>query len=895
LTDAGPMPLNPGTRLGPYEVLAAIGAGGMGEVYRARDTKLGREVAVKILPGLFASDPDRMMRFEREARTLASLNHPHIAQIYGFEETPAGAGHAGVSALVMEMVEGENLSARIARGPIPLDEALPIARQIAEALEAAHEAGIIHRDLKPANIKVRPDGTVKVLDFGLAKLADPAAATSDAIPLDAAHSPTFTSPAMTALGIILGTAAYMAPEQARGRAVDRRADIWAFGCVLFEMLTGRRAFEGDDVSDTLASILKSEPDWTALPAGTPPALRRLLRRCLVKDPARRLSGIGLARFEIDDTAEPVDDGPMHSPVQPAGASRRVRYALATVVVLLAGLAASLVLLLRPAQAPPDIIRFAVAPPPGTTFGSASFVAISPDGRRVAFRAGPPGEPATLWVREADRLAARQFAGTEGVGTLFWSPDSRSIAFFAGGVLKRLEVDGGGVRTISDLKFGGTGAWGPGDVIVVQSVTRLYRVPAAGGPPAEMTAEGAGPMFPSFLPDGRLLATTERGQVVLGSLDSTEWTPIAEATSRVLYAPPGYLVFVQQGRLVAQPFDLSRRALAGDPLPLDVEPVRIAAGFLGISYGLFSVSGNRVLAYEPGEFELGGVPVWVDRSGRELGPVLTGNEMVAFPRLSPDGQRLAMVVDGDIWVGDLRNRPSIRLTFAGSASFSPIWSPDGQRLVYEWGAPDNALWSIAADGSESTPVRVSPFMHLHPHGWSPDGRDLLVVRLGDDATGPDILALPPGETSEPRPILATPAAEGGQGAALSPDGRWLAYAADPTGELEIWVRPFPGPGAPVRVSVGGGTQPVWARNGRELYWWSRSGMIMAAAIQPGSEFDFMSPVALFESRYSRVGQPPSYDVAPDGRFLMLKPPDTPAAPLTVITNWVAEVERRRRDR
>jgi eukaryotic-like serine/threonine-protein kinase len=888
------MPLSPGTRLGPYEVLAAIGSGGMGEVYRARDTKLGREVAVKILPGLFASDPDRMMRFEREARTLASLNHPHIAQIYGFEETPAVAGHAGVSALVMELVEGEDLIDRIARGPVPLDEALPIARQIAEALEAAHEAGVIHRDLKPANIKVRPDGTVKVLDFGLAKLADPAAATSDAIAGSPADSPTFTSPAMTALGVILGTAAYMAPEQARGRAVDRRADIWAFGCVLFEMLTGRRAFEGDDVSDTLASVLKSEPDWTALPAGTPPALRRLLRRCLVKDPGRRLSGIGLARFEIDDAAGPADDGPTHSPVQPSGATHGLWYALAALVVLLAFLAAALVLLLRPAQAPPDVIRFAVAPPPGTTFGRASDVAISPDGRRVAFRAGPPGEPRTLWIREADRLAPRQLAGTERALRLFWSPDGRSIAFFApDGALKRLDVDGGAVRTISELKFvGAGGAWGPGDVIVVQSGSRLYRVSALGGPPTEMTAEGAGVMFPSFLPDGRLLATTERGQIVTGSLDSTEWTPIAEATSRVLYAHPGYLVFVQQGQLVAQPFDLSRRAIAGDPVPLDVEPVRTTGSSPGgITDGLFSVSQNGVLAYEPGEFQLGGVPVWVDRSGSELGAVLTGTEIVAFPRLSPDGQRLAMVVDGDIWVGDLRNRPSIRLTFAGSGSLSPIWSPDGQRLVYEWGAPDIALWSIAADGSESAPVRVSPFMHLHPHGWAPDGRELLVVRLAGEDT--DILALPPGETSEPRPVLATPAGAGVEGAALSPDGRWLAYAAYPTGLPEIWVRPYPGPGAPVRVSIGGGTQPVWARDGRELYWWSHSGMIMAAAIQPGSEFDFASPVALFESRHSRVGQPPSYDVAPDGRFLMLKPPETEAMPITVITNWVAEVERRRR--
>jgi hypothetical protein len=899
-----------GTRIGPYEVLGALGAGGMGEVYRARDTKLNREVAIKILPAAVAGDPDRLARFRREAQLLASVNHPNIGQIYGFEERPsAGSGQADVHALVLELVEGPTLADLIeSSGRVALADALAIARQIVDALEAAHALGIIHRDLKPANIKVRPDGTVKVLDFGLAKAlgAEPASAVAGGLD----DSPTITSPAMTQLGMILGTAAYMAPEQAKGRAVDKRADIWAFGCVLHEMLTGRRTFGGDDVSDTLANILKSEPAWTALPADTPSALRRLLRRCLSKDLSGRLSDIGVARLEIAEalaSADP-DDRPAAVPTAPSQPTLRRRWRDAALGVAgVALVAASPFVVTHVRETPPvrAAVRFVMAPPPGTGFvtnTSRTAVAVSPDGRLVVFRAQRPGATPTLWVRALDSLDARELRGTERGNVPFWSPDSRSIAFISESKLKRIDVAGGPVQTVCDMPAGRGGTWNQDGTIVFGGRSGgLARVEAIGGEAVVLTTPDVARnetvhLAPQFLPDGRrFLFMAQPGNVVyLGSLDSPDRTRLFEADSVVRYAPPGYLLFMREGTLMAREFDASRAAFDGDAVPI-AELVR-TVNLVGMPAGVFSVSDTGVLAYEVGRQEVGGRPVWVDRRGQESGPAAAGIADVHFPRLSPDGRRLAVIRGGDLWVEDLQGRPSIRLTFDGKEieHFSPLWSPDGKQLVYET-IGGSALLSLPADGSSRTPAAVSPTGHFHPHGWTNGGRDLISVRLNSVGTQADIVALPLDGKGEPRSIVETPADEGRAGAALSPDGRWLAYSANPTERPEIWVRPYPGPGAPVRVSPNGGVDPVWARNGSELYYYEGATRLMGAAVQPGADFRVAPPALLFEGAYLRGNQPPNYDVAPDGRFLMLKPPPTAeepgSQPLTIVVNWVDELERR----
>jgi Tol biopolymer transport system component/tRNA A-37 threonylcarbamoyl transferase component Bud32 len=917
------MPLTPGTRLGPFEIASSLGAGGMGEVYRARDTKLGRDVALKILPATFLHDPERLARFRREAQVLASLNHPNIAGIYGLEES------GSQTALVLELVEGATLADRLAaRTPeaesggsrprdskappargggaprgLEIDDALAIARQIVAALEEAHGRGIVHRDLKPANISVRDDATVKVLDFGLAKLADPMAAGSTNAAANLANSPTVTTPAMTALGTILGTAAYMSPEQAKGRAVDKRADIWAFGCVLYEMLTGRRAFEGDDVTDTMAAILRGDPDWTALPANLPAPIARLLRRCLVKEPARRLPDIGAARFELDDALSPPagERAPAATPVAaPPRPVRRwpERVALAIVALALVGLA-GWHFAERPAPRP--TYRFQLTPPADTLFAggfSGASAVVSPDGRFVVHRAFRTGGAVMLWLRDLQTMETRELAGTEAANSPFWSPDSRSIAFFADRKLKRVDVTGGTPQTLADLGPGiGGGSWSPdGSTILFNGGPQagLQRVPATGGQPVLVTtidtaAKEIAHILPTFLPDGRrFLYRVIPAGAYLASLDNAERTRILDFDSSALYAPPGYLLFVRQDRLLAQRFDLSTGRLSGDPTP-------VAANVS--AQAIFAVSPAGVLVYQTGSAQVGGTPAWIDRTGRQVGEIGIGKGVVQFPRLSPDGQRLAVVADGDIWVHDLGGRPPIRLTFGGreSPAFSPLWTPDGRHLVYEMGSASAVpgLYSLPADGSERTAARVSPEGHFHPHGWFRDGRELLAVEVTTTAT-PDIVAITMSEPFAKRPVVETPGTEGMGGAAVSPDGRWLAYVTDSTGASEIWVRPFPGPGVAVRISPEGGVEPVWSRSGRELFY-RLGGRLMAVPVQAGSEFQFSKPTVLFDGQfeYTRPGnQPPSYDVAPDGRFLLLKPPVAiQSQPITVVVNWAEELERR----
>ena len=595
------MAVSPGTRIGPYDIVAPLGAGGMGEVYRARDTKLGREVALKILPEAFASDPDRLMRFEREARTLASLNHPHIAQVYGIEDSGA------TRALVMELVAGEDLSARIARGPIPLDEALPIARQIAEALEAAHEAGIIHRDLKPANIKLRDDGTVKVLDFGLAKALDVA---PDAL----GDGATITSPAMTMRGVILGTAAYMAPEQAKGKPVDRRADIWAFGCVLYEMLTGRRTFKGDDLTDTLTAVLRDEPDWTALPAETPPPVRALLRRCLQKDPRQRLPHVGIVRLDL---AESVAGGAALEsgsapPSSPPMTRPRWRERLAWGLVLVAA-AAALAMGMRPGERavadPP--LRFTVETPEGVRLVTRStvYLAVSPNGQQLAFVGQDERGEGALWVHAFGTGRARLLDGTQGALHPFWSPDARHLAFAAAGSLKRIDLQSGAVQTVCELRRAvdgfGMGTWSRDDVILF-SDGALYQVRASGGVPEPATSvdDGAGDFRhnrPHFLPDGRHFVFSainrdlERSTLRLGELGRLDSRTIGDTASSAEYVQPGLLVYAAGGRVLARPFDAAIGQWTGDPSVL-AESVR---NLESQGAAAFSTSRNGALVYDEG--------------------------------------------------------------------------------------------------------------------------------------------------------------------------------------------------------------------------------------------------------------------------------------------------------
>ncbi len=966
------MPLTTGTRIGPYEVTSSIGAGGMGEVYKARDTKLGRDVALKVLPQAVAMLPDRLARFRREAQLLAALNHPNIAQVYGLEEAADGT-----LALVMELVDGVTLAEvisdsdltqndsassrlsgrdsagaragappsagsktldlgerrrRLRTGSPPqkleIDDALRIAAQIVDGMEAAHAQGIIHRDLKPANIILKgawgptptrsPDGsrsptlatadiagcTVKVLDFGLAKALAPVTggdAAGGPGTHELANSPTITSPAMTELGMILGTAAYMAPEQAKGRAVDKRADIWAFGCVLYEMLTRRRAFAGDDVSDTLANILKSEPDWSALPAETPPAVRRLIRRCLAKSVSERLPDIGVARLEIAEarTHTVNDDRPWSS--QTAAPSRETRERPRRPVWLLAALGAAIIALaatapivwshLREVRQTAPAIRFATSPPPGRTFHPESAMAsLSPDGRFLVFRAQGLNEASHLWVRALDTMEPRQLPGTARAGRAIWSPDSRAIAFWMDGFLRRMDIAGGPVHTITELKSAPGGSWNQDGTIIVGDVGGgVVRVPAAGGRTSPVTTldtsrKETGHVFPQFLPGGRqfIFTTLPDNVVMLGSLDEPGHRELLRVNTSAQYAPPGYLLYVTQGTLMAQPFDAGAGTVRGEPVPI-AEDVRMVN-----TYGLFSTSDTDVLTIEHNEGSIGGQPVWVDRGGRTSPAGAAGMDDALFPRLSPDGRRMALSRSRDIWVADLGGLPPIRLTFAGKerAHFSPFWSPDGRQLIYE-GQQLTRLQMLPSDGSSTAPTAVGAEGHFHPHAWLPgDSQALLATRIGPNM---DIISMPLDGKGAVSEVVATSNREGAEGVSLSPDGRWMAYAANPTGQIEIWVRPHPGPGAPVRVSPKGGIEPAWSRNGRELFYIDvQARQLMAVATQAATEFRFSPPAALFSTAAFVIAQqPPSYDVASDGRFLMIDAASREpvgSRPLTVVVNW-----------
>ncbi len=875
------MPLASGARIGPYEIIGAIGAGGMGEVYRARDTKLHREVAFKILPDAFAADPDRMARFEREAQVLASLNHPNIAQIYGLE----GSGQAGsVRALAMELVEGEDLSKRLARGAIPLDEALPIAKQIALALEAAHALGIVHRDLKPANIKVTADGLVKVLDFGLAKAIEGESSRGSgdtSSPLAA----TMTSPAMTAMGMILGTAAYMAPEQARGRVVDKRADIWAFGCVLFEMLTASRLFAGEDMTETLAAVVKEQPDLSPAPR----EVRRLIAKCLEKDPKRRLRDIGDAWDLLDDPRL----------AEPAPAVVRRPSMLPWLLAAAAVVAAGAVSTVHFGETAPSLAttRFEVAWPDSESTGP---FAISPDGRQMAIVSG-----GGLWVRPLDRVDAVRLEGADGATYPFWSPGSDWIGFFAGGQLKKIAPAGGNPQVICEAADGRGASWSSNGTIVFSGAAGsrgLFRVPDAGGsatPVTTVSTSGSNDAhrYPQFLPDGEhflflhLAATPGAGGVYVGALDGTAPVRVREEQDAALYTTSpgnpgdGYLLFRRQGTLMAQAFDPAERQTSGAMFPV---AENVGQG-PNTGVGAFSVSAAGTLAHGTG-ISVRRRMVWLDRSGKQTGIASEDLPINSFA-LSRDERRLALGVtqsvalDTDIWVRSLPAGSASKLTFGPAPGwFLPLWSPDSSEVVYTTmdlaGLSNYEIRRKRSDmtGKEETLLRATGYVRAWD--WSADGK-WLVYGDGTD----DLWFLP--MVGEHTPIQVTKTPEGETYGQFSGDGRWLAYASGDRASPQVFVQPVPSTGAKWLVSAGVGSQPRWRRDGKELYYRRGDGQLMAVPIAGASAaLEHGAPQPLFGSipSFGNVERF-TYQPSADGqRFLVVGTGDAAVPPITVVLNW-----------
>ena len=900
--------LAPGRRIGVFEVTGLLGEGGMGQVYRARDTRLNRDVALKILPEAFAADPDRLARFTREAQTLAALNHPHIAHIHGLEES------GGVRALVMELVEGEDLSQRIARGPLSLDEVLPIARQIAEALEAAHEQGIIHRDLKPANIKVTPDGTVKVLDFGLAKALDPVASSSP----DAMNSPTLSIHA-TQAGVILGTAAYMSPEQARGRPTDKRSDVWAFGCVLFEMLSGKRAFDGDDATEIIAAVVKMPPDWAALPADVPPHLIKLIRRCLEKDRKLRIGDMAVARFLMSDGAT------LDAPTKPIALLRARLGMIASGIAAVLAIALAALAFIHFREQPPaaKVVRFQI-PPPGDASFAGSTALLSPDGSHLAFLARTAAGFTQLWVQSLDSLEARALSGTENTSDPVWSPDSRFLAFGQAGRLKRVALSGGAPQTVCEFPppWRG-GAWSGAGVIVFGAANRgLLRVPEAGGAPVPLTsvetshnerAHGA----PSFLPDGRHFlysrdagAVDEHTGIYLGSLDTAPDQQSAErlvpSAYTSVFVPSsssrvGWLLFIREGSLLAQPFDPDRRQLAGEAL-------QVADGFSGAGPRSFSASSGGTLAYRSGAIIADRRLSWFDRAGKLLETVGEPGEYNTVS-LSPDGTRVAVSrsdsaqsgAANDLWTYDFARGTSTRLTFDPALDWLATWSPGGDSIIYSSARSGNTdLYRKGSNGAGKDEALLKSPLPEWAQDWSRDGRFLLYSTssaqpgLGAVNNALDLAVLDLENGPRPQPYLRTEFNES-QGR-FSPDGRFVAYTSNASGQNEVYVQTFPNPeGGKWMISRAGGVEPRWRRDGRELFFISADSKMMAVDIATAPVFSPGIPKVLFDAPIWGGGVTNNvtrYDVSADGKRFILNaaPPEGRTAPITVILNWEGILKR-----
>jgi eukaryotic-like serine/threonine-protein kinase len=908
------MALTSGSRVGPYEILSPLGAGGMGEVYRARDSKLGREVAIKVLPEAFSRDAERMARFQREAKVLASLNQPNIATIHGLEDS------GGTRALVMELVEGPTLANRIKQGPIPVDEAVRIAKQICEALEYAHEHGVVHRDLKPANVKLTTDDAVKVLDFGLAKALE-----GDASSIDIANSPTISRMA-TQAGVLLGTAAYMSPEQAKGKVVDRRADIWAFGCVLYEMLTGTMAFQGESVTDTLAAVITKEPDWSRLPAGTPVRLRVLLQRCLQKDPKQRLRDIGDARISLDEVIAGAPEGAPSLAAAGHPTPRPWPLWIVSGAAGLLALAAAFFAFLYFHQKPPQTqaMRFEIPLP--EKMSGAGPLALSPDGSKLAFIAAGTDGLSRLWVRSLDTLEARPLDDTVGTtGFPFWSPDSRFIAFVADGKLKKVEAIGGPPTTLCDTNVLLGGAWSRNDKILFGTPQGLQEVSAAGGSPVPVTTGGPS-VFPWILPDGRHFvywrASDQGGGlgIYVRDLDAKPEEPSSKLlgdTSAVVYAPSpdpaaGYLLFVRgasvggaSGVLMAQRFNTRALQLTGDAVPISE----------GISNVSFSASATGVLAYMGGSQDvetqgsrgnIRGQLTWFDREGKVLGTV--GDPGIYRTlALSPDGKQVAFeradpqnLSNRNIWLYDFARGVTTRFTFDSAWDSSPIWSPDGSRIVFcsnRGGEFD--LYQKTSNLAGEDELLLKSRDNEIPTSWSPDGRFLLF----QNPFAPSKVWILPLSGADRKPVPLEPSQFSESYGKFSPDGRWIAYASDESGKSQIYVQPFNAAaatgssqagGTQIRgkwmVSKDGGSTPMWGHDGRELLYLSLGGMAMAVDVNTSGVFQAGIPKALFKVAPGVL----FWNVSADGkRFLMVAPSSTgPSAQpkFTVVLNWQADLKK-----
>jgi serine/threonine-protein kinase len=907
-----------GRRIGAYELHGVLGRGGMGDVYRAHDTRLGRDVAIKVLPPAFSEDASRLARFEREARLVASLNHPNIAAIHGVEES------AGVRGLVLELVEGETLAERLARSGsgLSFEEALDCARQIADALEAAHEKGITHRDLKPANVKITPDGVVKLLDFGVAKVVAGEGPGIDLTQMATARA--------TVEGMIVGTPGYMSPEQARGKPVDKRADIWAFGCVLFELLSGRMAFEGETLSDTIAAILERTPDWTLLPGSTPPRLHRLLQQCLEKDPKQRLRDIGDARIELERIAR----GPDESGPEAAAAAetrtwrRRTRLAVSAAAAI-ALLSASLIGLAftRDAAPPGDtrVSRFSVDLPSGQvmvpTFNSN--VAFSPDGTLLALTP----LPGPVSIRRVDGLDSQPLESTKAPnfrGAPLFSPDGSSISFIEGNSIfsssrpfLKAALTGGAPVKLAEYDMFHRGDWGADGWIywTASYPGGIVRIRDSGGEPEAVTqldtANGErSHRFAHLLPGQQALIYTaafdgissyDDARIDLWDLETgAKKTLVAGGTSAV-YSPSGHIVYARDGKLFAVPFDAARREVTGTPFEV-LDGVMMSRN-TGAAH--FSISSRGDLVYVPGGAEGGRrTLVWVDRSGKPE-PLPLPPASYLYPRLSPDGRSLAVEIEGpnhDFYFYDFARTVLSKVTTDGM-SHDPVWTPDGKRVAYRsWLFGGMTMWWMAADRS-GRPERLDPTgTRQSPVSFSPDGK-FLAFDQKDPETRDDAWILPV-DGGGPQPVARSRFGEGS--AKFSPDGRWIAYSSDESGREEVYVQPFPGLGPKLQISNDGGTDPVWRRTGGELYYRSGNKMMMVSTATAGAELRASAPVQLWEGNYSSgsgasCGMPgvssASYDVSADGqRFLMVRDDDaTFTTRVVVVMNFAEEIKAKEQAR
>ncbi len=898
------MPIATGTKLGPYEILGAVGAGGMGEVYRAKDTRLERTVAVKVLPESLKDKPELQQRLEREAKTISSLSHPNICALYDIGQ------QEGVHFLVMEYLEGETLEQRLTRGQLPPEQTLRIAVEIAEALEKAHRQGIIHRDLKPGNVMLTKAGA-KLMDFGLAKLTD------EPPPMATALSEMATQARkLTTEGTIVGTFQYMAPEQLEGQEADARTDLFALGEVIHEMATGKPAFSGKTKASLIASILSSEPPpISTVQPMTPPALDRIVKRCLAKDPDERWQSASDLAAELRWIAE---GGSQMGVPAPEARARKMKFRLASVLAVVASLAAiALAIAYFVVATRPTPVLHAQIPPPEKAifdftgdFGGPPV--LSPDGRRLVFSAHTAESPKALWVRQLDSDTAQHLDGTDGAYFPFWSADSRYIGFFAEGKLKKISAAGGPITTLADAPNPRGGAWGRDDVIVFTPDFRdsLYKVGAAGGRPVRVTTldttKHTTHRWPFFLPDGKhfiYLATNHSGGsrelngIYFGALDGKESKLLVATEGGGQYAS-GYLLFQSQAVLLAQPFDPARGVLSGEPVPV-AERVQYDSG---VWRSLFTVSQNGMLAYQGGSARLGTELLWFDRSGKQLGKV-SERERYSDPRLSPDGKRLA-VTAGDpltnIWVFELQRGTKTRLTFDDATHNFPTWSPDGSRVAFTsfsgpvaGAALGGSLHAKAANGTGGDELVLASegggIAMAYPQ-WSPDGR-YMVYERSSGPTGAAVWALPLSGDKKPFPVAQAQSPQNSIfSARISPDGRWLAYTSNDSGRAEVYVAPFPGGGGRWQITTNGGDAVAWRRDGKELYYWGLDQMLTAVAVNTqGAEFQVGAARPLFRLSSPALGM--AYDVTPDGqRFLVNYLPEDTATPLTLVVNWTAEVKK-----